>query len=120
MSKEVILSKEDAKKFLIILSPFAPYISEELWHGFSKKESSVHDQQWPIATADVQEENTTIAIMINGKLRSTIILNKSVSLNKQREIERIAKDDEKVGKYLENQKIKKVFYVTGKAINFVI
>jgi len=118
--KEVILSKEDAKKFLIILSPFAPYISEELWHGFSKKESSVHDQQWPIATADVQEENTTIAIMINGKLRSTIILNKSVSLNKQREIERIAKDDEKVGKYLENQKIKKVFYVTGKAINFVI
>lgn len=117
--KEDVLSKEDAKKFLIILSPFVPHITEELWSRFNKRNISVHNQQWPIVDTNTKEENTTIVVMINGKRRSAITLDKSINLNEKNEIEKLAREDKKIYNYLENQKIEKVIYVTARAINFV-
>jgi leucyl-tRNA synthetase len=117
--KDVFLSDDDAKKLLIILSPFTPHLAEELWHFFDKNNSSVHEEEWPIVDISTEEENITIVVMIDGKRRSVINLSKSVNLNEKDKIEELAKTDKKINNYLESQKIKRVVYIAGRAINFV-
>lgn len=112
-----VLSETDVKKFLIVLSPITPHISEEMWSRFDSNES-VHLQKWPDAN-EIDEDNFTISIMINGKLRSTLEIQEGTS-HDQKTIENMAKKDEKVSKYLDGVEIKKVIYVQNKALNFVI
>ncbi len=61
----------------------------------------------------------TIAIQVNGKLRHSLTVSKD-SIEDQDKIESLAKDSEKVQKYLEGKEVRKVIYVTGKILNFVI
>lgn len=112
-----VLSEKDFKKFLIVLSPITPHISEEMWSRFGSNES-VHLQKWPHANEEA-EDNFTISIMVNGKLRSTLEIQGDTSQD-QKAIENMAKKDEKVSKYLDGVEIKKVIYVQNKALNFVI
>jgi len=112
-------NKNIFEKFLVILAPFAPYITEELWERLGNK-GSIHEQKWPEYDPGlIAEEVVTIAIQINGKLRSTIEL-QSDKASKQQSVEEEARKDQKVKKYLEGSTIKKVIYVQGKLVNFVI
>jgi len=115
-----LMTNDQIKKFLVILAPFAPHLSEELYSNLTNNSNltnptSIHQQPWPIA-GQITEDSVQITIMINGKLRG--ILNLESRILNQGEIENLAK--EKVAKYLENQTIKKVIYVPGRVINFVI
>jgi len=113
------VDKETLKKFLIALSIFAPFTSEELWNRIGE-DSSVHNQSWPkVEKKYLEEERLTIAVQIDGKLRDTISIQNSKVKN-QDEVKKLARDSEKVNKHLEGKKIKKVLYVPGKIINFVI
>lgn len=113
------ISKADAQKFLISLSPIAPHIAEELWHQITDSQTSVHQQTWPTVEIDDQNENVTLAVMVNGKYRSTVTVSKSVAMNNQQQIETLAQADDKVTKHITSP-VKKVIFVPGKAINFVI
>lgn len=112
------LSLEQKKNFLIILSPFAPHLTEEIW-SLLGQEFSVHQQSWPKFDENIPSaSNATIAIQINGKLRDTVIVPaKLISDNKK--VEELAKSSEKAQKFIGNGDIKKVIYVPGKIINFV-
>jgi len=113
------LNKGDLKKFLLILAPFAPHMTEELWQNFSKNKS-IHKEPWPrFDTAAIVEEEVTIVIQINGKIRDTLRASREESVNQQL-VEKIAKESQKIKKYLSNRKIKKVVYVQGRVINFVL
>jgi leucyl-tRNA synthetase len=77
------LSVDDACKFLLILAPFAPFITEELWEQVSsqhpttnnQKLISIHKHSWPeFAKELITEEQVEIPVQINGKLRATIQL----------------------------------------------
>ncbi len=117
------ITVEQLKKFLIILAPFAPHLTEELWSNLSNKSNqsnssnSIHLQKWP-EVGKIVEESAVIAVMVNGKLRSTISVGAGFSRPSQSEIEKLAK--EKICHYLENKQIKKVVFVPGKVINFVV
>ena len=91
--------------------------------AFKKKlgnKFSIHQQEWPKYDPDLIEDDVvTVAIQINGKLRGTINVQCKM-YNVQKEIEKMAKKDEKVKKYLEGKEIKKTIYVPGKLINFVV
>ncbi len=101
---------------LILLSPFAPHISEELWHAMGKK-SSIFRIAWPLYDeAALKKEETLVVVQINGKLRGRI----SVPIDtRQTEIERIALTDKKVAEWLAGKEIKKIVYVKNKILNVV-
>ncbi|OGY25899.1 MAG: hypothetical protein A2Z24_02345 [Candidatus Woykebacteria bacterium RBG_16_44_10] len=106
------------KKYLIVLSIFAPFLAEELWSRTGEK-SSVHDQKWPLVEeAHLREDEMTIAAQINGKLRSTFKV-PTVNIENQKEIEDLAFASDNLKKYLVGKKVKKVVYVPGKVINIV-
>jgi len=113
------LTKEDTGKFLQILAPFAPYLTEELWERLGNN-FSIHATNWPeYDEALIREEMATVVVQINGKLREKLTVS-----NENREakdqIEKLAKENERVRKYLADKKIKKVIFVPGKLINFVV
>lgn len=113
----LVLSKQDSKNLLIILAPLVPFLAEELWHDFIDKDSSVHDQSWPKTNKFVEKE-MTIVIMVDGKQRDILRVSNSAKIV-QGEIEKMAKENEKIKKDLKDKKIKKVIYVPQQVINFV-
>ncbi len=113
------LDKQDFKKFLLILAPFAPHITEEIWSKLEEK-FSIHQQHWPIYDSKLLVENEIkIAVQVNGKIRGLVEI-KSVDVKNQKEVEHFASLSANVKKHLEGKKIKKVIYVEGRIINFVL
>ncbi|MDO8461267.1 MAG: leucine--tRNA ligase, partial [Deltaproteobacteria bacterium] len=110
-------SIKSLEALVLLLAPFAPHITEELWEILGHKES-LAETPWPsyeekwLATDEV-----TLMIQINGKLRSQIIC--PVDLAEQEVKERVLKD-EKVTKHLQGASVKKVIYVPGRLVNLVI
>jgi leucyl-tRNA synthetase len=88
------LSVENAKKFLQILAPFAPFITEEIWYEIFEEKESIHLSSWPKAEV-VEDEEVIIPIQVNGKLRATIKVKRSV-LDDKYELEKKTLNEEKV------------------------
>ncbi|MEK7555638.1 MAG: leucine--tRNA ligase [Patescibacteria group bacterium] len=111
------LPKEIWEKFLIILSPFAPFVAEEIWEKLGNKKS-VFMESWPkynpkLIIDDVFE----MVIQINGKVRDTVSVKKDIS---QKEAEDIALSREKVKNWIKGGKIKKTIFVPNRLINILI
>lgn len=112
------VSKEDWKLFLKALAPYAPFVTEEIWQELLQEKESIHLQTWPLYNAElVRDDNVTIAIQVNGKLRGDIKLPVGVEEN---EAVKQAKQIEKVKKYLAQGEIRKIIYVKDKIINFIV
>ncbi|HMU54593.1 MAG TPA: leucine--tRNA ligase [Nitrospira sp.] len=101
--------------FVLLLSPFAPHLAEELWTLLGHP-PSVSQQAWPtFDPALIVSDKVTIPIQINGKLRGKI----EVSLDSTRdEVEGLARAQ--AAEWLNGKELKKVVYVEKKLINFVI
>ncbi len=99
-----------------LLAPFAPHISEELWKDLGH-EGSVHLSPWPVHDeAYLLSHVLKIAVQVNGKLRGEIEVPHDAS---KEVIEAEAKTHENVASYLKGD-IKKVIYIPGKILNFVV
>ena len=113
------ISNEEYKTFLKLLAPFAPHITEELWHQLESSAGSIHLEEWPIAEAKyLMEAEALIAVQVNGKLRDTLKIS-SADIKNQAEVEKKARQSEKVSRHFTGKEVKKVIYVEGKIINFV-
>ena len=113
------LAKEDTAMFLQLLAPFAPFVTEELWARLGN-EFSIHASLWPKYDPElIVAEEVILVVQVNGKIRDQIIVQSSKS-KVQSEVEKLARQREKVQKYLAGQEVKKVVFVPGKLINFVI
>lgn len=108
---------EILEKILVCLHPYAPHITEELWHAIGNS-SSVADAQFPEFNAEyLVEDSFSYPVSINGKHRTNI----EFSLNAtQAEIEPVVLADELVQKWLEGKTPKKIIFVKGKIINMVV
>ena len=105
--------------FAILLSCFAPFISEELLF-ISKSKKEIKDSTWPSYDNDlIINDEIEIAIQVLGKLRGTLKIDDSIA-DDQDEIIKRAKLVDNVKKYLENKKVKKVIYIDKKIINFIL
>jgi len=102
---------------LVLLSPFAPHICEELWHEIGKKES-IFKTPWPAYDeAALKKEEALVVVQVNGKVRGRI----SVPVDSpQAEVEKIAMADKKVSEWLAGKEIKKMVYVQNKILNVVV
>ncbi|KKR43508.1 leucine--tRNA ligase [Candidatus Nomurabacteria bacterium RIFOXYB1_FULL_39_16] len=117
MEKAESVSKEDFKKFLQILSPFAPHISEELWMLLGEKKS-INISDWPKWDEKlIQDEEIKIAVQINGKVRTEIMIRVE---DDEETVKKKAITDEVVLKYVGGGNIKKVIYVKNRLVNVVL
>lgn len=109
--------KEVLEKLLIILAPYAPHISEELWRHLGNH-GSVLDAAFPNVEEKYLTESTKdYPVSVNGKLRTSIVFPIDVS---QQEVETTVVKNEVVQKWLEGKAPKKIIFVKNKMINVVV
>ncbi len=102
---------------LLVLAPFAPHITEELWHDIGNKES-IHLQNWPKYDVKLtQSEKVKLVVQINGKLRDLIEAENNLT---DEQIQQLAMNSEKVKPHLSGKTLKKVIVVKNKLVNFVV
>jgi len=109
--------KEILEQLLILLTPYAPHISEELWNQLGN-EGSILDASYPVFDGKYLVESTKeYPISINGKMRTTI----NISLDAtQDDVQKMVLDNEIIKKWVEDKPIKKLIYVKGKMVNVVV
>ncbi|MEZ4910098.1 MAG: leucine--tRNA ligase [Saprospiraceae bacterium] len=101
----------------VLLAPFAPYVTEELWQ-LCGHTTSVHNAAYPVFDpAAVEEEHDEYPICVNGKKRDIMEVPKGMSKN---DIQHLAMSSDRVLKYVEGKEIQKVIVVPGRMINFVV
>jgi leucyl-tRNA synthetase len=105
------------EKLLLILSPFAPHLTEELWERLGHK-TSIFKASWPeYDPALLQDETFILAVQVNGKLRATLEAPTGIS---EADARSLALTDSNVQKWLEGKIVVKAIYVSGKLLNIVI
>ncbi|NOZ40133.1 MAG: class I tRNA ligase family protein, partial [Planctomycetes bacterium] len=105
------------EQFVLLLSPFAPHIAEELWQVLGHAETLAYEP-WPVCDESLLvESELEIPVQINGKVRTKITVPADVD---KAQIEAIALADEKVKQLLEGKKIIKTIVVPGRLVNFVV
>ncbi|MGO9016360.1 MAG: leucine--tRNA ligase [Dissulfurispiraceae bacterium] len=101
----------------VLLYPFAPHLTSEMWEMTISKDARVMDQGWPEYDSSlITEESVTIAVQVNGKLRGTVQVEKGIS---QDNLFELVTNDEKFSKYIHGNNIKKVIFVPDKLLNVV-
>ena len=111
------ISQDTFEKLVILLAPFAPHLSEELWETLWNQASIFNQNLWPKHDETYLIEDTvTIAVQINGKVRWTIDIAPDIS---QDQVFEIAKKNDKINKYLEWD-ILKIIYIPWKICNIIV
>jgi len=112
------ITKEELKIFTILLNPFAPHITEEVFEMCKLGEGIVAEQKWPeYDEAKCKDETIEIVVQVNGKIKTK--LNIPVESEKNAVLE-MAKADANVAKAIENMNIIKEIYVPNKLVNLVV
>ena len=115
--KKKSITKADYRIILQLLNPFAPHITEEL-NSISKLGMEFANSKWPnYDEKKIILDELEIGVQVNGKLRSTIKIKKDA---KKEEVEKIALNDDKIKKYIEEKEIIKVIVVPNRIVNIVI
>ncbi len=109
--------REILQPLVVLLSPFAPHIAEELWEKLGGKGSVAYASFPEFVAAYAAEDTITYPVQFNGKMRFTLDLPKSAS---PAEVEKSVREAEMTPKYVGDQKIVKVIVVPGRIVNVVV
>lgn len=117
LTKQTVRSKSVMKTFMLILSPFAPHLAEEIWASLGGTTTLAYEV-WPSFDETLLKADTLdIPVQINGKLRGVITVPADIT---KEALEAAAKNDERIKPLLEGKTIKKVIVVPGKLVNLVV
>lgn len=109
--------QDSVTALILLLAPSAPHLAEELWQK-TGREYSVHNQAWPGWDEELaKEEEITLVVQVNGKIRDKIIAPASTT---EVEAVQMAAGSPRVKPYLEGKEIVKSIYVPLKLVNFVV
>lgn len=120
------ITLDQMQRFLIVLAPFAPFITEELWSILNvtattvspQEVISIHLQPWPTNDPKLLVENTIIiGVQINGKARGEVEL---LSTETEENAQKIVMELDFVKRYVEGKTIRKFVYVAGRIVNVVV
>ena len=114
--KEDNLPKEYAEGFVKLLSPVCPFLGEELWQTLGNNNTITYEP-WPTYDeTKLQEDTTTIAVQVNGKLRDTI----KIKIDEEENIVKdLALNSPNTIRHLENLQVIKIIYIKNKIVNIV-
>jgi len=108
---------EAVDSLLLMMAPSMPHISEELWQR-RHPGPSIHVQHWPEYDAEAaQEEMVTLVVQVNGKIRDKVEVPANIG---EEEAKAAALATAGAQRYLEGKPVRKVIYVGGKLVNFVV
>lgn len=111
-------AKELTRNLLILLAPFVPHITEELWQHLDEEEKSVHDAKWPEADQEaLREDEAELAVQVNGKVRATITVPMDMAKD---DVAAKAKALPELAKYLDGKTIVKCIVVPQRIVNIVV
>ena len=112
------LPKIAMERFLMLLAPFAPHITEEIWMEVLGNKKSIFLEEWPKFDLDkIKDETIELVIQVNGKVRDKIQVEADISEDDAR---KIALGSEKIQKLIDGKEVKKVIFVQGKLISIVV
>ena len=115
--KQAEIPREALSPLVQMLAPYAPHTAEELWERLGM-EPSVSEQAWPEYDEDWLEEDTyDLAVQVMGKLRGTVELATDAD---QEVAEAAARANEDVARHLEGKEVRRVIFVPGRILNFVV
>ena len=115
-SRDLALLREVAETLALLLAPFTPHMSEELWRVVLGHETSVHVETWPAFDASaVIADETEIVVQVNGKVRGKITVATDAA-----EEDIIAAALDAVAPHIEGKDVKKVVVVAGKLVSVVV
>ena len=115
---ETAFGKEIRRALLILLAPFVPHITEELWQMLGETEKSVHEAAWlTVDTSALEVETVELAVQVNGKVRGVVTVAAEAS---EEEISEAAKALPEVKKYTDGKTIAKCIVVKGRIVNIVV
>jgi len=113
----VSLWNEAITDLLLLLAPTAPHLTEELWERTGHT-YSIHNQPWPKWEEElVKEEEVTLVIQVNGKLRDRVTVPVSITEAEAREL---ALGREKIKAYVKDNNVTKIIYVPQRLVNIVV
>jgi len=115
--ENVAVVREAVESVVRLLTPFVPHFAEELWVELGH-EGGLEQAGWPKYDAEATvDEELTVVVQVNGKLRSKLIVAPDVQ---EEAVRAAALADDKVQIFLEGKSVKKVVYVPGKLVNIVV
>jgi leucyl-tRNA synthetase len=106
-----------ARDVVLLLSPIAPHICEELWQELGGGEESIVHAPWPYVEELIKAETIQIVAQVNGRLRGKFDLPTGVS---EEEIKKAVLNDEAIKKYIDGKPVRKFIYVPGRLVNVVV
>ena len=110
-------NKDILSQLLVVLAPFAPHITEELWHEVGNN-TTICDAQWPAFNEEyLKEDKVTYTVSFNGKARFNIEVAADTA---REEVEKIALAHESAAKWIDGKQIRKIIVVPGKIVNIVV
>lgn len=116
-SQELPITKAQLERLLIVFSPFAPHMAEELWEKLEHEES-IFKQKWPKYDKELAKDETIqLVIQVNGKLRDTVEAPADIA---EEGAKKLAQESKKIKKWTKGKEIVKTIFVKGKLINIVI
>jgi leucyl-tRNA synthetase len=109
--------REAMEKFVLLLSPFAPHIAEELWRALGHGESLAYEP-WPEFNPSLaKEDSIEVPVQINGKVRSKVAVPAEADAA---QLEAAARADERAMEFIAGKQIVKVIVVPGRLVNIVV
>ncbi|MFZ5801901.1 MAG: leucine--tRNA ligase [Candidatus Omnitrophota bacterium] len=110
-------ARETLGDFVLLLSPFAPHLAEELWERLGHRES-LAGEPWPVWKEDyLVQDAVEMAVLVNGKVRSKILVPKTMT---EAEVRTKVLQDPSVVKWMEGRPAGKVVVVPGRIVNIVL
>lgn len=117
LEKETEIQKARFETLLILLSPFAPHMTEELWTGMGEKKS-IFLAEWPkYDKKKIVAESVNVAVQVNGKVRAVLAIESGMN---EDEVKAMALADANVQIYLAGKSVRKIIYVPGKIVSIVV
>ena len=112
------INKKEYAIFSILLNPFAPHVTEEIWSTCNLGDGMVVDQPWPeYDESKCKANEIEIAVQVNGKIKTKLMIPAEAE---QAEVIALAKADENVKKSVEGMNVIKEIYVKGRLVNIVV
>jgi leucyl-tRNA synthetase len=117
VEKQSPITRPVAEAFVLLLAPFAPHLAEELWVALGHAESLAYEP-WPEAdAAKLVSDEVEIAIQVQGKIRGRVLVPAGAT---EAAVAEAALADENVRRHVGDRTPRRVIYVPGRLVNFVL
>jgi leucyl-tRNA synthetase len=108
--------REALENTVILLNPFVPHITEELWRMLGHR-NDLWAVKWPVADAGAMKSDTVkLVVQVNGRVRANIMVEAGAD---QPQVESRALAEANVKRHLEGRKVRKIIYVPGRLLSIV-